>query len=392
MASLRSSLAELETLTGDTNSDSQNACDKVALLLYCCIIKQDNNSANSVITISQPYKAPGHTDVDFSTILNVLKGKILFVDEAIEVSNDEDGENTLRLIRNLSRALGLRTIMAGTAAAATLTNMVRSAEITRNSLSGVRLMECCLFWQPMKQLPKFRGHLENPDEGISSILKKQRPLIRLELEQHEVANPDHCFGELQEAVGSYLEHSKATMTAGCKFHWFSGAWLEGDRKVPSAFNTKAPELLKGQFFEPAITVVSGSQKPYLRSGLASVQRLASPRRFFIDRYLLKKDRKPCWTITNVDQAEGESEGVGNSNRAIRTKYNTSVTLSFSQILGSLTTCVQQCLVREPLLAVALSFSHKLSPTEFKDAIASALHITVAHHTVGCVSGEINEHI
>ena len=390
---VESLMGSLDTLTADTNeltSDSLRACDTVARLFYRCIIKQDNNSANSISSLSRPYKGRGHINVPFSTILEVLKGKILFVDEAVKVSNDEGRENTLRLIRNLSRALGLRTIMAGTAAA--LTNMVRPVELTRNSLVGVRWMECCLFWQPMKHLPKFRGHLENPDEGISSILKKQRPLILLELEKHEIANPGHCFGELLEAIGSYLEHSKETMTEGCKFHWFSGAWLEGDRKVPSAFNTKAPELVKGHFFEPAITVVSGSQKPYLGSGIALVERLTSPRRFIIDRYTLKKGRKPCWSITNVDQADGESEGMGNPNGVIRTKDNTSITLSFSQILGSLTSCVQQCLVREPLLAVALSFSHKLSPTEFKDAIASALHTTVAQHTVGCVSGEINEHI
>jgi hypothetical protein len=54
--------------------------------------------------------------------------------------------------------------------------------------------------------------------------------------------------------------------------------------------------------------------------------------------------------------------------------------------------VQQCLVREPLLAVAMSFAHKLDPAAFRTSIANALPTTMAQHTTGSVSGEINEHI
>ncbi|KAL3914735.1 MAG: hypothetical protein SGILL_005980, partial [Bacillariaceae sp.] len=123
-----------------------------------------------------------------------------------------------------------------------------------------------------------------------------------------------------------------------------------------------------------------STKPYLGTGISSVDRLVGPRTLSVDRYTI--DRNLWWSITNLP-----ADGTAN-----QTKTNTSLTRSHDTILGSLTTCVQQCLVREPLLAVALSFAHDLNLLEFKNSISQGVSTAVAQHTVGCTSGEINEHI
>jgi hypothetical protein len=222
---------------------------------------------------------------------------------------------------------------------------------------------------------------------LTSVLKKHRPLFLLLLDGLVRKTPVMELGTLLREAGNKLQTQKC-ISLSSKFHWLSGAWLEGGRKVPSAFNTMAPALVRGHFFEPGITVVSESTKPYLGIGIASVERVTGPRTLRVDRYMISA---PWWSISNF--AEVASGAVRENETTIhQTKKNTSLTRSFDEILGSLTTYVQQCLVREPLLAVAMSFAHRLTPSEFKESVSQGISTSLAQHTVGCVSGEINEHI
>jgi hypothetical protein len=205
------------------------------------------------------------------------------------------------------------------------------------------------------------------------------------LDDLERKTPGRELGALLCLAGNKLQAQK-NISLSSKFHWLSGAWLEGGRKVPSAFYMMAPDLVRGHFFEPGITVVSESTKPYLGTGISSVERVKGPRTLRVDRYMIQGE--PWWSISNFAKAAIEME----TPFLRQTKKNTSLTRSRDEILGSLTTCVQQCLVRVPLLAVAMSFAHRLTPSDFKKLVSQGISTSLAQHTVGCVSGNFNEHI
>ena len=371
-----SSDAELHALEPDVK-----AVESLARNLYRCLIKKSQDNT-TVEMVSQDYQT-----VSFENIVGTLKDKILFVDEAIpaaRLQNEGTREELLRLLRNIARALQMRAVMAGTASC--LPNMMRTSDFSRRSAVQTKWMECSLYWQPVKTdaLPTFLLQQRAEWQGLdlTSVLKKHRPLFLLLLDDLEREEPRKELGALLKQAGTTLEDRKCISLSN-KFHWLSGAWLEGGRKVPSAFNTMAPDLVRGHFFEPGITVVSESTKPYLGTGISSVDRVTGPRTLHVDRYTIRDT--PWWSISNFAQADGTTT-------VAQTKKNTSLTRSHDEILGSLTTCVQQCLVREPLLAVAMSFAHGLSPSDFKKSVSKGVSTSLAQHTVGCVSGEINEHI
>jgi hypothetical protein len=100
-----------------------------------------------------------YANVTFEVIVETLKDKILFVDEAIPVArlqSQEKREELLRLIRNIARALQMRAVMAGTASCLP-NNMMRASDFSRTFGVQTKWIECSLFWQPMKAdaLPKF---------------------------------------------------------------------------------------------------------------------------------------------------------------------------------------------------------------------------------------------
>ena len=225
------------------------AVNDLARNLYRCLIKCSKDNT-TVEMVSQDYAS-----VSFKVIATELQDKVLFVDEAIpaaRLQNEKEREGLLRLLRNMARVLQMRAVMAGTASC--LPNMMRTSDHSRISTAQTKWMECHLYWQSMKTPPTSLRELG------ASVLRKHRPLFLLLLQDLRKQYPQFGLGELLNQAGENLEIKKSISLSG-KFHWLSGAWLEGGRKVPSAFNTMAPDLVRGHFFEPGITVLSGTKKP-----------------------------------------------------------------------------------------------------------------------------------
>jgi hypothetical protein len=294
------------------------AVEALTRMLYSCLIEQSSDKKSIVMLTGS-----SHRTATFETIKAKLKDKIVFVDEAIPSGQSSDGkerELVLRLIRNLVRVLGMRAVMAGTASC--LTNMMLLSDFSRTSLNPMTCIECGLFWLPMSKLPDF--NVDHWEASMDSTLKKHRPLFLLAIRDFELRFPDSSLASLLISVGDHMQSSKS-ISLSSKFHWFSGAWLDGDRKVPSAFNTMAPSLVKGHFFEPAVTVVSqNNNKPYLGVGITSVGRLTGPRTATIGRCCIGD--KAWWSISN-----DTAERVGKQSED-KMQTNTSLTTEFSEIL------------------------------------------------------------
>jgi hypothetical protein len=171
--------------------------------------------------------------------------------------------------------------------------------------------------------------------GLGSA-KASAPLSFVARRPGKEKTPGMELGALLCRAGITLQALK-NISLSSQFHWLSGAWLEGGRKVPWAFSTMAPDLVRGHFFEPGITVVSESTKPYLGTGISSVERMTGPRTLRVDRYIIQ--RGPWWSISNFAKAASGAV-IGMETPILQTKKNTSLTRSHDEILGSLTTCVQ----------------------------------------------------
>jgi hypothetical protein len=151
----------------------------------------------------------------------------------------------LRFLRNFGRALGMRVVMAGTAATAAIINGVANpmdgtpASFSRIGDADVGWMEIYFLWIPVRPFPSAREeHLE-------------RPLLAALLE-------GKTFTGMESSVLAYLAttiRNRKSFSPENKLIWSSGPWLASISELQvSPFKLRSAELVRGHFFDPAMVV------------------------------------------------------------------------------------------------------------------------------------------
>ncbi|KAL7580554.1 hypothetical protein ACA910_003679 [Epithemia clementina (nom. ined.)] len=338
-----------------------------------------------------------------SHMLNKMKNDILFADEALPKNGNYDYEhaNRLRFVRNLGRALGMRTVLAGTAASAA--NMLAAtpsssvAEASRSGDAEQGWVQCVFVWQPisdqtfLKQLSDALTELQFEDDfalqGFIQELKYERPLMStlvlksLDAAAKESKSWPAFLGYALKTVGKELKDTKK-IDNKAQLVWLSGAWLAGTRVSPSHYLMKGPELVKHHFFEPCISTQLESCIPFLRGAFATVERRSGPIRVCINRE--KGGDTVFWAVSILKSDQGVDQYKLSDENSV-------LTTSFQQVEYAIKNCVQQCLAREPLLACALSTMATMNPHQLHKAIEESWNESMFQQTSGKVDGEIHEH-
>ncbi|KAL7573625.1 hypothetical protein ACA910_008756 [Epithemia clementina (nom. ined.)] len=341
-------------------------------------------------------------DVQFHRhMLQKMKNDILFVDEALPKNGNYEHAKRLRFVRNLGRALGMRTVLAGTAA--TAANMLAAtpsssvAEASRSGDAQQGWAQCVFLWQPisdqtfLKQLSDALTKLQFEDnfalQGFVQELQYERPLMStLVLKSlHAAAKKSKCWpaflGHVLKMVGLKLNKAK-NIDNRAQLVWLSGAWLAGKRVIPSHYLMKGPELIKHHFFEPCISTQLETCIPFLRAAFATVERRSGPIRVCINRE--KGGSNVFWAVSILKSDQGVDQYK-------LSDENSALTTSFQRVEYAIKNCVQQCLAREPLLACALSAMATMNPPELHKAIEESWNESIFQQTSGKADGEVQEH-
>jgi len=178
-----------------------------------------------------------------------------------------------------------------------------------------------------------------------------------------------------ESVGGKLRISKR-LSRDSHLIWLAGPWLDGAYKMPAALQMQAPELVRGHFFEPAIAVNSGNC-PLFDPGLCAWARRSSPLRLGVN--ICVHDPNPLFSVT-------VQNGI---DLLPKTLSCGSIAESFPPVERCFTNCIQQCLSREPLLAVALS-TIEIDEKSFQEAISTNWRQSLSQRTVGQLDGALYE--
>ena len=351
---------------GDLTNDLDKAMAEVIEALY-----DSQVGYNAQTKTLQQVKKAGNT-MPLDQMRLSLKDSVFFVDEAVPQFGSgpqafEEALDFLRFVRNLGRALEMRVITAGTAASAanllaeSLRGSVEECKASRSGEAEMGWGEVVFLWRPIKE-GDLKKALGVPSfailDGLFAQLLKERPLVfeilrkAVRKERQSLSDTKVLTSSLLQAIGRTLKNTKSILVDATVI-WMTGAWLEGGYVTPSAYLMQAPELVKNHFFEPAITVVAATDKPYLGKGLGFIHRKSSPLRVYINR--CKGGKKDIWWSVSVsDDPQGEPQDDPQDAYPCFTEENSSLALGFPGVEYSLTHCVQQCLAREPILAVSLS--------------------------------------
>jgi len=322
-----------------------------------------------------------------------IKDAILFIDEALPRSQSSnnmartDAINRLRFMRNLGRAAGMRVVLAGTAA--TIANIIcdysdGGAQSRIEGNTEICWAVCEFFWLSAEESSVSWCE----DAALRNLLLSGRPLVARELRSLKdyLEAEGGLMGALEE-LGHSLVVQKSPPEAAW-LDWLSGAWLDGKTTPPSPYLMKPTELVQHHFFEPAIAVSSSPKSkevsPHLGVGLVSVGRVSGPCRVFVDHARGSEKETVWWVLTTADTScTVRPKSVG--------PHNASICKGFGGVEYALSHCVQQCLVREPLLATALSFrGSKIGAGDLHRLIADCWYETKNQRTVGAIDGEMNE--
>jgi hypothetical protein len=202
------------------------------------------------------------------TVRKNLQRTVLFLDEVLP-SKESPGATTepskvaerLRFLRNFGHALGMRVVMAGTAAtAANMIGVANPSGVTPASRSGpadIGWMEIYFLCSPVTPFATAK-HLERP--WLAALLE----------------NCDTSRGMESSVLGTLANDisNEKKFSLENRLLWLAGPWLASTSEFQvSPFKLRAAELVRGHFFEPAIVVRSDSKRPYVGTGLARVQRL-----------------------------------------------------------------------------------------------------------------------
>jgi hypothetical protein len=307
-------------------------------------------------------------------VLENLQGAVLFLDEVLPskvspeaTAEHTDAANRLRFLRNFGRALGMRVVMAGTAA--TAANMIGVANpsvgiipaASRVGKAEVGWMEICFLWSPVRPFASAGlEHRERP--WLAALLEDKTSNV---MESSELKS-------LATDIADVKNFSPEN-----KLIWLSGPWLASTSELQvSPFQLRSAELVRGHFFEPAIAMHINNGKPYVGTGLVRVKRVKGFLRIVLHRH--KIDDAIWWVI-----------GAGKS--PFTAQFVPSASESFSGIEYSLSHCVQACLATEPILAVCLSISHDFEEKAFQTTFGKLWQETLPQRTLGKIDGELNEY-
>jgi len=335
------------------------------------------------------YKAYVDDPLTTETIKKIFGGAIFFIDEAVPETSEDRTE--LRFFCNLGRALGMRVVLAGTAA--TAANIRLSEDKDDNSASrmgtmgGNAMAQVVFLWQKMEEtameniLPQTLLQKISLNEygGLKEAISKERPLLAVlmsEVLQTRSSKTD--LMAVLKSVGGKLE--RKSISYDNHLMWLAGPYLDGNYRMPAALRMQAPKLVRDHFFEPAIAAADDSQgRPILDPGLCYWKRRTSPLRLGVHI----TSRNPGTLVAVMAQ-----HGMGPLPQKLSCG---SVTSDFDEVEMCFTNCIQQCLARKPLLAVALSMI-EMKPEYFKKAISKNWKESLSQQTLGAADREVYEYI
>jgi len=150
--------------------------------------------------------------------------------------------------------------------------------------------------------------------------------------------------------------------------------------MPPMLRMHAPDLVRGHFFEPAISMNTRSDQPLLAPGFRQWKRQSSPLRIGI--HSLFKKPNELFSVTVEKSLDQLPEPA----------YCGSITSEgFSGVEFCLTNCTQQCLVREPLLATVLS-TITITAENFQETMLRSWKQSESKEAKGALGDEMYEHI
>lgn len=337
---------------------------------------------------------------DLGDFERILRDKILFLDEALPGKTaDTADKELLRFVRNCGRVLSMRVVPAGTATvAANLVARVGQFDASREVPEESFCWAACHFlWKPMRETEinaysdAISRLLPATVEEVRNVLLMERPLLvhlllrkLTELLDTSPAGTNfntHALLTNLVLVGRILCVQKGIgFSSGLKTIWLSGAWLaEKKGWSTSPHNIRGPDMVRGHFFEPAIvSLVNGM--PRLQGGIARLENVPGPLTatlYHIAALDTNVDH-PVWVLSTESPESSHATAAAAE--------------TFDSVHAALSSCVQQCLAREPLLAIALSTQHRLSERDFKKGITECFQTSHAEFSLGHMSGENLENV
>jgi hypothetical protein len=243
---------------------------------------------------------------DPTSALKKLQGTILFLDEVLPsirppIGTTISAANRLRFMRNFGRALGMRVVMAGTAANAA--NMIGEASPgDGDQLEGSRGGESDTSWILIQFLrsPIPPLHLQS-----DSLTRKhlERPLLAAILEKMKLTTDSLlAFGPNRILYIATAIMKTKNSSEQSKLIWLSGAWLASCSEVlPSPFRLRPAELVRGHVLEPALVMNKSFllkgivERPYVGSGVERVRRVMGPLQIVLNRHCVVEGQV-CWVV------------------------------------------------------------------------------------------------
>ena len=180
--------------------------------------------------------------------------------------------------------------------------------------------------------------------------------------------------------------------------WLSGIWLssENDERYSSSYYfISPPDLVRGHFFEPAVSVncrngnadrlipcLGAGSKRYHVIGAASIKSMT----------LFNVGAGDLVRSSDEDMRNVLKEKNYNSDELWLLSLNGegAITDDFRNVKEAVTLCIQQCLSKEPLLAIALSTAHRLTVKQFKRGIHETFKTSYTDWSLGIMNGELVE--
>lgn len=305
---------------------------------------------------------------------------VLFVDEALPRTGHQDPTDAchmLRFVRNLGRLHGWRVVIAGTAA--TVANMIADSTPGRSPNPASRQAGDVAFgWANIIFL------YTKTEASFLNITSESRPLLSQMVTNAEAQGKDTRLNyggewDILDGLAMSLASQKPGLNDSAnKLVWLSGAWLDQSIEKPvSPFAMKSSDLVPSHFFEPAVSVINGNTsalEPCLGRGVSDFRRVSGPLSVRLLKNNTAKDVDWCVLLKADD------------------KEQATMTNEFGRVAYFLSHCIQQCLSREPFLAVILSIASHLTREEFRDAIANVWKESATQRSAGnLLDGELFEY-
>jgi len=238
----------------------------------------------------------------FAKMEEIFGGVVFFIDEAVPPKKSDAPEDRakLRFLCNLGCAMGMRVVLAGTAA--TAANMISldkdcnfaSRMGSKGGSSSNAWAEIVFLWQEIEEetfdtiLPEnlLQKITPRPCDELKIAIRKERPLVAVLMGEvlKELKSEKADVMAILKSVGDKLRTMKHP-SKHSHLIWLAGPWLDGAYQMPAALQMQAPELVCGHFFEPAIAVDS-QRCPLFDPGLCSIPDFVRSRTLFVDETLV----------------------------------------------------------------------------------------------------------